>query len=273
MTEASGHLVADRYRLIEPGAQDGMGRVWRGYDQQLDREVAVREFYLPLGVAPDLQDHMVKLMTREAQVAARLHHPGIVAILDAVEDDGRPWIITEFISGPSLHEVVAREGPMAWDKVVRIGADLAGALAYAHAAGIMHGDLDPFRVLLAGDRPVIADFGLTRLLDVYYQETGADTLVGALICQPPERLQGQPAQAPADLWGLGLILYFALEGRRPFEREEPVGTILAILREPLSSPLSAGPLAPIIEGLMAKAPEQRPDAPTAAARLAALRGH
>jgi serine/threonine protein kinase len=269
-----GHLVADRYRLMELVAREAMGRVWRGYDQLLDREVAVKQVILSHGLASEHGPHdPAELTTRETRIATRLRHPSIAATYDAVYDGGMPWIIMELVPGLLLSDVIGRDGPMAWDKVVRIGADLADALVHAHAIGAVHGELDANYVVLAGDRPVITDFASPRLVDAFYRGSTADRIVPNLGHVSPERIVGRPVQAPADLWGLGVILHTALAGRPPFE----VGQVLLwVLREeplPLRSPPHAGSLARIIEALTAMAPEKRLDAPAAAARLAALRGH
>ena len=133
---AAGQLLGGRYRLVEPVGKGGMGQVWRGFDDVLEREVAVKEILLPDGLSETEHDYPVARTMREARAAARLHHPGIVAVYDAVQYDGVPWIVMEFISGPSLAQVIAQDGRLPWERAAALGADLADALAHAHAAGV-----------------------------------------------------------------------------------------------------------------------------------------
>ena len=247
-----------------------MGQVWRGYDEILARWVAVKEILLPDGLEGAERDHLIARMLREARAAARLHHPGVVTVYDAVQFDDVPWTVMEFISGPSLAEVIARDRRLSWEQVAALGVDLADALAHAHAAGVVHRDLKPGNVLLAGHRSVLTDFGIARILDATTELTAEGTLIGTPQYMAPEQIEGQSIHAPVDLWALGATLYTAAEGRPPFDGPTLTTVLAAILTRPPPTPHHAGPIAPMISALLSKAPSQRPDAATLTRQLAAL---
>jgi Protein kinase domain/WD domain, G-beta repeat len=270
MAGAAGQLVGGRYRLVEPVGKGGMGQVWRGHDEVLEREVAVKEVLLPPGLPPEQRDYVIARTMREARATARLHHPGIVAAYDAIEHQGVPWIVMEFISGPALDHVIARDGRLSWQRVAALGADLADALAHAHSAGVVHRDLKPANILMAGDRPVLTDFGIARVLDATTQLTSAGTLIGTPQYMPPEQIEGESVQAPVDLWALGATLYTAVEGCPPFDGPTLTAVLAAILTRSPREPKYAGPMASALMSLMSKAPDRRPDAAALSGQLSAL---
>lgn len=270
MAGSAGQLIGERYRLVDAVGKGGMGQVWRGYDHVLEREVAVKEVLLPSALPQDQHDYMIARTMREARAAARLHHPGIVAVYDAVEHDGVPWIVMEFITGLSLQQVIARDGRLPWQRIAALGVDLAAALAHAHSARVVHRDLKPANVLLAGHRPVLTDFGVARVLDATTQLTSSGTLIGTPQYMPPEQIEGESIQAPVDLWALGATLYTAVEGCPPFEGTTLTAVLAAILTRPPREPAHAGPLAAVLMSLMSKAPDRRPDAAELSRQLSAL---
>jgi eukaryotic-like serine/threonine-protein kinase len=265
--QTAGRLVCGRYRLLEPIGRGAMGIVWRGRDELLDREVAVKEVRAAATTAEDQTAYQRTL--REAKAAARLNHPGAVTVFDVVEEDGRPWIVMALVPGRSLDRLLAEDGPLPPLEAARLGERLLSALSCAHAAGVLHRDVKPANVLLAGDGAVVlTDFGIAT----HPGEPGL-TQAGMVLGTPgftaPERTRGAPATTASDLWSLGATLYTAVEGRGPFERSGgPAAINLAVASEAAPRAPSAGPLGPAIDALLRTEPAERPDAAVTASLLA-----
>ncbi|MEV5874636.1 serine/threonine-protein kinase [Streptomyces sp. NPDC052101] len=271
----AGRLLAGRYRVTARLGRGGMGVVWRAVDEVLGREVAVKELRTYTDAAgPELSGLRLR-MRREARAAARVRHPGVVAVHDVAEADGRPLIVMELIDGPSLDGILRERGPLDPYEAARIGVAVTDALAAAHHVGVLHRDVKPGNILLdRTGRVVLTDFGIATMDDPgdgsATRLTRSGELVGSLDYLAPERAQGGEPGAPADVWALGATLYAAVEGASPFRRTSTYSTLTAIVAEPLPEPRRAGPLAPVLRRLMDKRPDARPDAEEARDALRAV---
>ncbi|MFG6193851.1 serine/threonine-protein kinase [Nonomuraea sp. JJY05] len=258
--------VSNRYRLVEPLGEGGMGVVWRAYDELLDRTVAIKEVRYT-GVGDAKRAELNGRTIREARAAGRLDHPSVIVIHDVVEEDGRPWIVMQLVRSRSLAEVVRERGPLTVGQVAVIGGRVLDALRAAHATGVLHRDVKPENVLLADDgRVVLTDFGIASL-EAEAGLTATGGLVGTPAYMPPERLNGEPARPESDLWSLGATLYAAVEGRPPFKRDSWAATVAAVLRDEPEPPARAGALQPVIMGLLRRSPAERLPAAEAARLL------
>jgi tRNA A-37 threonylcarbamoyl transferase component Bud32 len=252
-------LIADRYALEAPIGQGGMGVVWRARDNLLGREVAIKEVRVPPTVPDSERDSMRARVLREARAAARLNHPGAVTLYDVINEQGHAFIVMELIHAPTLAEVVSGEGPLDPCRAARIGLQVAGALAAAHLAGIVHRDVKPANVMVAGETARLTDFGIARVQgDPKLTSTGL--IVGSPAYMAPEQASGEAAGPAADLWSLGATLYYALEGHPPFERGSSIATLAAVVNDPPRPTRRAGALGPIVAALLSKSPEDRPSA-------------
>ncbi|MFB7371035.1 serine/threonine-protein kinase [Streptomyces sp. NPDC056222] len=250
-------VIAGRYRLLDVLGQGGMGTVWRARDEVLARDVAVKEVRAPAGLAGDDERRLYARLEREAWAAARISHRNVVTVYDVATEDGRPWIVMELIRGLTLSDVLDAEGPMTPQRAAGIGADVLAALRAAHEAGVLHRDVKPGNVLLANDgRVVLTDFGIAAV-----EGTSNLTMTGELVGSPeflaPERALGRTPGPASDLWSLGVLLYAAVEGHSPFRQDTPLSTLRAVVDEELPPPHRAGPLTPVIEGLLRKDPQER----------------
>ena len=258
-------LVGNRYRLVQPLGQGGMGRVWQARDEILSRDVAIKELVPPPGLSASERAEVRERAMREARAVARLNHPGVVRIHDVVSmGDGDPWIVMEYLSGGSLHDLLTRNGTLPVQRAARIGLDLLEALRATHAVGVIHRDIKPANVLIAEDgRAVLTDFGIATVPgDPFVTRTGL--LLGSPAYLAPERAKGAGKVGPAaDLWSLGATLFAAVEGSPPFARANTMETLAALATEPVPEPRRAGALAPVLKGLLHKDPQARMSLDTA----------
>ncbi|MGW9448260.1 serine/threonine-protein kinase [Streptomyces sp. NPDC055632] len=256
----AGLLLAGRYRLGESIGRGGMGKVWRAHDEVLHRVVAVKELTAGRFVAEADRLVLHARTQKEARAAARITHPGVVTVHDVLEHDDRPWIVMQYVDGPSLADAAKETGSIEPREAARIGLHVLGALRAAHAAGVLHRDVKPGNILLARDgRVLITDFGIAAIEgDSTITRTGE--IVGSIDYLAPERVKGGDPGPASDLWSLGATLYTAVEGTSPFRRTSPISTMQAVVTEEPPHPEKAGALAPVIVALLRKDPEQRPRA-------------
>jgi eukaryotic-like serine/threonine-protein kinase len=263
-------VVAGRYALGEVLGQGGMGTVWLATDRVLERQVAVKEVTFPMHVTEEERAVLRERTMREARAAGRLEHPHVTTVYDVVEEDGKPWLVMKHVAARSLQEVIEEHGPLPPAEVARIGLHVLDALGAAHALGIVHRDVKPGNVLVGPDGSgCLTDFGIaTTTGDSSLTTNGA--LIGSPSYMAPERAHGDEPRPPVDLWALGATLYAAVEGRPPFDGGESMATLMAVVSEPPAPMLRAGPLEPVLRGLLTKDPDQRSTAAIARAQLAAV---
>ncbi|MFC7918904.1 serine/threonine-protein kinase [Streptomyces cinereoruber] len=256
----AGLLLAGRYRLGETIGRGGMGKVWRAHDEVLHRVVAVKELTAGRFVAEADRLVLHARTQKEARAAARITHPGVVTVHDVLEHDARPWIVMQYVDGPSLADAAKESGTVEPREAARIGLHVLGALRAAHAAGVLHRDVKPGNILLARDgRVLITDFGIAAIEgDSTITRTGE--IVGSIDYLAPERVKGGDPGPASDLWSLGATLYTAVEGTSPFRRTSPISTMQAVVTEEPPHPEKAGALTPVIVALLRKDPAQRPRA-------------
>lgn len=258
--------IADRYELISELGRGGMGVVWRAKDARLGREIALKEVKLPHGMAGDDRDVLRQRVLREAKTAAGLGHPGAVTVFDVIDEDERIYIAMELLDAPSLADLVAREGTLTHESTARIALDLLDVLEAAHRQGIVHRDVKPANVMVMSDgRAKLADFGIAAVTDDP-KLTASGYILGSPAYMAPEQAEGKRSQPATDLWGLGVTLYFALVGRSPFGKSQPIATLRSVIGDEVDPP--EGPLASVIADLLSKDPSDRPTPASLRPRLA-----
>jgi hypothetical protein len=251
-------LVAGRYRVIRALGAGGMGRVWLARDELLCRDVAIKEIVLPFGL-PEAEREELRLRTlREARAAARLSHPNVVQIYDVQSGDEQPWIVMEYVRSRSLLQVIEENGPLPVEQVAGIGLAVLSALDAANRVGVLHRDVKPSNVLIADDgRVVLTDFG-SAMID---EGEGALTRTGVILGSPqyiaPERVDNGVSTPEADLWSLGATLYAAVEGRPPYTRSTTLRSLIALTTDKPDQTRLAGPLKPVLLGLLQRNPQAR----------------
>jgi serine/threonine protein kinase len=272
----AGELIAQRYRVASVIGRGAMGVVWLARDERLDRDVAVKQLLIhesPDRVLADATpEEAAQRAMREARIAARLRHPNVIAVHDVVEHAGTPCLIMEYLHSDPLDGVmIARGGALPPNEVAAIGAQVAAALAEAHAAGIVHRDVKPENVLITQDGTAkLTDFGVSRAAGV-----GTVTTTGILAGTPaylaPEVAGGAKATPASDVFSLGATLYAAVEGLPPFGMDDnPIALLHRVATGHVTPPRRAGALTEPLMWLLRTDPTERPTMRVAQETLQAL---
>jgi len=251
-------LLSNRYRIENFLGQGGMARVHRGTDLVLERTVAIKILAEHMLRDP----HAVQRFRREAQAAAGLSHPGIVAVYDTGSDGDTHYIVMEYVTGRTLADILDEGGALLPKRAVEIALAVASALGVAHAKGIVHRDVKPGNIMITPTGQVkVMDFGIARAVsaDTFTQTA---SVLGTATYFAPEQARGEPVDARSDLYALGVVTYETLTGRPPFAADSPVAVAFQHVREQPTPPSRLNPdigsaLEAVVLKAMAKEPEAR----------------
>jgi hypothetical protein len=224
-----GTLLANRFRLEEKIGSGGMSTVYRAFDETLERSVAIKVLHADMSQ----DDAQLERFRREARAAARLSHPHVVTVIDAGEDDGRPFIVFEYVEGETLKSRIRRVGRLPVAEAVAYAIEIGRALMAAHAERIVHRDVKPQNVLIDSEgRAKVTDFGIARSLELDGL-TAAGRVLGTTDYVAPEQAIGDGATQQADIYSLGICLWEMLTGDVPFKGENQVAVAMQHVRDPL----------------------------------------
>lgn len=257
-----------RYEILDEVGQGAMGTVYRARDPLIERTVAIKT--VPIEQLRKEGADAEARFLREAQSAGRLSHPNIVTIYDVGETDGLAYIAMEYLSGPTLRDLMDH-GRMPLDLALDTARQMAEALAFAHAHGVTHRDVKPSNVVVTGQRGQIklTDFGIAHLANS--EQTQAGQMLGSPRYMSPEQAMGREVDGRSDIFSLGAVLYEMLTGRYAFDGDSLATIVYRVIHDaPVEAaslrPLPAG-LAQLLGRMLSKSPQDRPDAHAVAAAL------
>jgi serine/threonine-protein kinase len=260
MSEQDLRVLGDRYEIHRRLARGGMAQVYLARDRSLDRPVAIKELVPEFATDPSF----VERFRREAQAAANLAHPNIVGVYDWGTQDGTYFIVMEYIDGPSLSQVIRRDGPLHPRRAAELAGEVAGALGFAHSRGVVHRDVKPGNVLLTGSgQSKVTDFGIARAMSSPDEDlTQAGSVMGTATYFSPEQAQGLPVDPRSDLYSLGVVLYEMVTGRAPFAGDTPLAIAYKHVQDQPAAPSTVISDLPqgmdaIIMKLLSKRPDDR----------------
>jgi len=257
MTDQIGRVLSGRYRLIAPIGTGASAQVFLADDVRLRRRVAVKVLHAAL--ADD--EAFLRRFRAEAQAAAALNHPNIVAVYDWGDDDGAPYIVTEYLGGGSLRSLLDQGDRLTPSQALLIGLEATRALDYAHRRGFVHRDIKPANLLFGDDgRLRVADFGLARALAEAAWTEPQGAVLGTARYSSPEQAQGQPVDGKADVYSLGLVLIECVTGSVPFASDTTIATLMARIGKPVDVPEALGPLRKALSRAGLPDAADRPDA-------------
>ena len=251
-----------RYEIISELGHGAMGSVYRAHDPTMDRTVAIKTILAAALSGPLAQEYRERFI-REARAAGRLSHPGIVTVYDVSEQDGTPYLVMEFVSGRSLAAAMDAGERFSIDRIYELGQQIAEALGYAHRNGVVHRDVKPANILLAApgpgevERAKLADLGVAKLTATQITTTGQ--LLGTPAFMPPEQFTGVPIDGRADLFSLGVILYWLATGDKPFAGDTITAVSYKIVHSEPPPPRRINPAVPVaLERIIMKCLEKDP---------------
>ncbi len=246
-----GRLLDGRYQVGPRIARGGMATVYEATDTRLDRTVAVKVMHANLGD----DDAFSRRFRREAQAAAKLAHHNVVAVFDQGDDAGTLFLVMEYVPGMTLRDLISNEAPMSPVKALSVIEPVLSALASAHRSGMIHRDVKPENVLLADDgRVKVADFGLARAINADTQHTNTGVLIGTVSYLAPELVVDGAADARADVYAAGVMVYEMLTGEKPHQAESPIQVAYKHVHEDIPAPSKLVPALPsYVDALVARA--------------------
>lgn len=255
-----GHALDGRYEITARLARGGMATVYRAVDTRLTREVAVKVMHTGLGD----DDEFAAKFDREARAAARLSHPNVVSVFDQGQDQGRPYIVMEYVEGCTLRTVLSREAPLDPIRALDLLEPVLAALAAAHEAGLVHRDVKPENVLISDHGQIkVADFGLAKAVTAQSSTATAGLLIGTVSYLPPELVTTGKADARSDVYSAGVVLYELLTGTKPHVGDTPIQVAYAHVHNDVPPPSASRPEIPdyldaLVRGATSRDREQRP---------------